>query len=123
MARTPLVGKLQALYRDFADAERSGKTVEQVQEERRRDWTRRDFIKAAGATVGAAAFSGPIAAFAGQAPPRIAIVGGGIAGLNAALTLHDAGYGSTVSEASNRGCGRMASETPSRNGQVREHFG
>ena len=123
MARTPLLGKLQGLYRDFEEADRSGKPVEQVQEERRRAWTRRDFMKAAGATVGAAAFGGPITAFAGQGPPRIAIVGGGIAGLNAALTLHDAGYASTVYEASNRVGGRMHSDTTSWNGQVSEHCG
>src|SRR5207302_6256558 len=123
MARTPLLGKLQGLYRDFEEADRSGKPVEQVQEERRRAWTRRDFMKAAGATVGAAAFGGPITAFAGQGPPRIAIVGGGIAGLNAALTLHDAGYASTVYEASNRVGGRMYSDTTSWNGQVSEHCG
>ena len=80
-------------------------------------------MKAAGATVGAAAFGGPITAFASQGPPRIAIVGGGIAGLNAALTLHDAGYASTVYEASNRVGGRMHSDTTSWNGQVSEHCG
>ncbi|TMD12634.1 MAG: FAD-dependent oxidoreductase [Chloroflexi bacterium] len=61
-------------------------------------------------------------AFAGQ--PRIAIVGGGIAGLNAALTLSDAGYTSTVYEASSRVGGRMHSDTTSwANGQVSEHCG
>jgi monoamine oxidase len=132
MARTPLLGKLQALYRDFAEAERSGRPVERVQEERRRSWTRRDFIKATGATVGAAAFTGPIAAFAASPPPRIAIVGGGIAGLNAALTLLDAGFASTIYEASNRVGGRMHSDSPLTNpggtstwanDQVSEHCG
>jgi monoamine oxidase len=139
MARTPLLRKLQALYWDFAEAERTGKPVERIQDERRkRTWTRRDFIKATGATMGAAAFSGPIAAFAGGPPPRsgpaprIAIVGGGIAGLNAALTLQDAGYASTVYEASNRVGGRMHSDSPLTNpngtsswanGQVSEHCG
>lgn len=132
MARTPLLRKLQALYQDFAEAERSGRPVEQVQHERRRGtWTRRDFMKATGATVGAAAFSGPIAGFAAQ-PPRIAIIGGGIAGLNAALTLFDAGYSSTVYEASDRVGGRMHSDSPLtnpggastwENGQVSEHCG
>jgi monoamine oxidase len=130
MARTPLLRRLQALYSDFAEAARSGKPVEQIQDERRlRDWTRRDFMKATGATVAAAAFSGPIAAVA-AAPrpsgpaPRIAIVGGGIAGLNAALTLQDAGYASTVYEASNRWGGRMHSDTTSwANGQTSEHCG
>ena len=137
MARTPLLRTFQTLYQDFAEAERSGKPVEQVQEERRqRAWTRRDFIKATGATVGAAAFSGPVAAFAAPGrsgtAPRIAIIGGGIAGLNAALTLHDAGYASTVYEASSRVGGRMHSDSPLTNpngasswanGQVSEHCG
>jgi monoamine oxidase len=123
MARTPLLSKLQALYQDFEEADRSGKPVEEIQAERRAAWTRRDFIKAAGATMGAAAFSGPIAAFA-AAPPRIAIVGGGIAGLNAALTLQDAGIASTVYESSDRVGGRMHSDTTSwAHGQTSEHCG
>ena len=44
------------------------------------------------------------------AQPRIAIVGAGIAGLTAALHLHDAGYPATVYESSNRIGGRMHSE-------------
>ena len=43
--------------------------------------------------------------------PRIVIIGAGIAGLNAALTLQDAGVASTVYEASNRIGGRMFSAT------------
>ena len=44
--------------------------------------------------------------------PRIAIVGGGIAGLSAALTLADAGLASTVYESSSRLGGRMHSDSP-----------
>jgi monoamine oxidase len=44
---------------------------------------------------------------------RIAIVGAGIAGLHAALTLHDAGLSCRVYEASNRIGGRMHSDTTS----------
>src|SRR5258708_3122751 len=65
----------------------------------------------------------PARVFAATAP-RIAIVGGGIAGLNAALTLQDAGYSSTIYEASGRVGGRMHSDTSSWvNGQVSEHCG
>jgi monoamine oxidase len=42
--------------------------------------------------------------------PRIAIVGAGIAGLNAALTLQDAGLSASVYEASDRIGGRMHSD-------------
>src|SRR6266853_5494991 len=42
---------------------------------------------------------------------RIAIIGAGIAGLNAALTLQDAGLACSIYEASNRIGGRMHSDT------------
>ncbi len=56
--------------------------------------------------------------------PRIAIVGAGIAGLSAALTLADAGIASTVYEASERVGGRMFSNTTYFDqGQVFEWYG
>src|SRR2546428_5318317 len=124
MARTPLLGKFQRLFEDFDEAERSGRTVEAVREERHTlSLTRRDFLKVTGATVGAAALSGALGAWASQAP-RIAIIGGGISGLNAALTLQDAGVASTVYEASGRVGGRMHSDTTSwLNAQTSEHCG
>jgi monoamine oxidase len=124
MARTPLLSRFQQLFDDFEEAERSGRSVEAVQQERRRQgMSRRDFLKASGATVGALALSGPIGKMVPQSP-RIAIIGGGIAGLNAALTLQDAGITSTVYEASSRVGGRMHSDTTSwLNGQTSEHCG
>jgi monoamine oxidase len=124
MARTRLFQKFQRLVSDFEEAERSGRSVEAVQQERRHSGlTRRDFLKVSGATVGAAAFAGSLPAFAASAP-RIAIIGAGIAGLNAALTLHDAGIRSTVYEASDRVGGRMHSDTTSwLNGQTSEDCG
>ena len=124
MARTPLLSKFLRLVDDFEEAERSGRSVEAVQEERRKlSLSRRDFLKVTGATLGAAAFGGALGAFAAQTP-RIAIIGGGISGLNAALTLQDAGIASTVYEASGRVGGRMHSDTTSwLNGQVSEHCG
>src|SRR5712691_1332675 len=129
MPRTPLLRTFQSLFEDFDEAERSGRTVQAVQEERRQmRLTRRDFLKATGATVGAAALGGPLSALAaaaqGATTSRIAIIGGGIAGLNAALTLQDAGIASTVYEASDRVGGRMHSDTTSwLNGQTSEHCG
>jgi len=56
--------------------------------------------------------------------PRIAIVGAGIAGLNAALALQDAGLACDVYEASNRIGGRMHSDaTTWADGQVSEWCG
>src|SRR5207249_1329196 len=119
MARSPLLSRFQTLFADFEEAERSGRSVAEIREERRSmRFTRRDFLKVAGAAVGAAALSGPAAALAATATRgsvtqgAIAIIGGGIAGLNAALTLQDAGIASTVYEASNRVGGRMHSDSP-----------
>ena len=129
MARSPLLRRFQSLAEDFREAERSGRPVAEVRRERRNGGlSRRDFLKVAGVAAGAAALS-PAAAFARATKPasgqgRIAIVGGGIAGLNAALTLQDAGISSTVYEASNRVGGRMHSDTTSwLNGQTSEHCG
>jgi monoamine oxidase len=128
MARTPLLTRFQELFDDFDEAERTGRTVESVQQERRQmRISRRDFLKVGGAVVGVAAVSGPMAAWAAVnkgRQGRIAIIGGGIAGLNAALTLQDAGIASTVFEASGRVGGRMHSDSTSwLNGQTSEDCG
>src|SRR4029077_12637863 len=89
------------------------------------EYSRREFLKRAGVTGAAVAVAGPVAfsrpANAATAP-SIAIVGGGIAGLNAALTLADKGVPFTIYEASpDRIGGRMHSDTGYfSNGQVAE---
>jgi monoamine oxidase len=74
--------------------------------------SRREFVKRTG-LVGAAVAIAP-AALARPAraatAPRIAIIGGGIAGLTAALTLQDKGVSADVYESSNRLGGRMHSD-------------
>src|SRR5216684_3418934 len=124
MARTPLLSKFQRLFKDFSEAEVTGREVGDIQQERlHRGPTRREVLKVGGAALAAATVLGPARLF-GASAPRIAIVGGGIAGLNAALSLQDAGYGSTIYEASSRVGGRMHSDTTSwANGQVSEHCG
>jgi monoamine oxidase len=108
MPRTPLLRALSELAQDHRDADRLGITPEQAR------ISRRDFIKrssAVGATVVGGSILLPRVARAATAS-RIAIIGGGISGLNAALTLADKGVSSTVFEASSRLGGRMHSDSP-----------
>ncbi|MES2683742.1 MAG: FAD-dependent oxidoreductase [Pseudomonadota bacterium] len=107
MARTPLFAQLQRHFRIAAAAEQMGLTPELYLDQRARNpgITRRQAI----AGIGAAATMTAMPGWAGKKAPRIAIVGAGMAGLNCALTLHDAGIASTVYEASSRVGGRMFS--------------
>jgi monoamine oxidase len=103
MARTPLLRALQRLAREHTHAKQLGITPAELRErEDERPFSRSEFLKRSGAAGAAVAVAGP-AAFARSASaaggPRIAIVGGGIAGLTAALTLQDKGIASTVYEA------------------------
>src|SRR5580700_20439 len=138
-ARTPLLRVLQGISRDYAAADRAGCTVQEVQAERREarrkeGLTRREILKAGalGATsaaVGSAVLLRQSLPAAAATTPRIAIIGAGIAGLDAALTLQDgtnkvAPYASTIFEAQNYIGGRMHSDTTSwSNGQVSEWWG
>ena len=118
MARTALLKAIQRLAEEHRSADRLGIAPAELRERRARGaLSRREFLKRAG-VAGAAVAAGPLA-FARAAsahspgPARIAIVGGGIAGLTAALTLADAGVSSTVYEASpDRIGGRMHSDSP-----------
>jgi monoamine oxidase len=113
MARTPLMRALQALARDHREASALGIDVEELQDRR---ISRREFVKrtgAAGAAVavgGSFALGGSAQAAKGGTNARIAIVGGGIAGLAAALTLQDKGVYADVYESSHRVGGRMHSD-------------
>jgi monoamine oxidase len=128
MARTPLLRALEHLAREHDDAERAGITTAELRERRaeaaytRRELLRRGGAVAVGTVVGPAFFSRTARA---AAPARVAIVGAGIAGLNAALTLQDKGITSTVYETSDRLGGRMHSDRSGywANGQVSEFCG
>jgi monoamine oxidase len=84
MARTPLASRIEAIVA--------------------RDVTRRQFLGAAGAATVAAATWSPRAWGAGS--PRVAIVGGGLAGLTAAYRLGQAGIVADVYDANDRFGGR-----------------
>ena len=112
MPRTTLFSTLLRVARDHAEAQRRGIAVDALREERARDRvSRRAFLAAAGAA--AATLAMPRLARAG-ASPRVAIVGGGVSGLAAALTLADAKFTPdiTVYESTNRIGGRMFSNSP-----------
>src|SRR3989442_13330807 len=120
MARSPLLSRFQTLFADFEEAERSGRSVAEIREERRSmRFTRRDFLKVAGAAVGAAALSGPAAALAATATRgsvtqgAIAIIGGGIAGFNAPPAPPDGAPPPPLYQAATRGRGPVPPRTTS----------
>lgn len=71
--------------------------------------TRREMLKASGLALGGLMFSGRSAFARATTTPRIGIVGAGIAGLTAALTLQDNGLPCSIYESSGRLGGRMHS--------------
>ena len=131
MARTPLLRLLERLAREHDEAERLGIPAAEVRERRAEGvYSRRGFLKRGAATgVGVGLVGSAVLARSGRAAggstARIAIVGAGIAGLNAALTLQGKGLASTVYEASGSVGGRMHSDRSGywANGQVSEFCG
>ena len=94
MARTPLARLLQQ-----ATAEVAASNARHV--------SRRDALKLGGALgLAAAAAAVPVPARAATSSRRIAVVGGGLAGLACAYQLKQAGQSATVYEASDRVGGR-----------------
>lgn len=119
MARTPILRSLVQLVALHAEAERRGvapatlrKQQRDVDGRRQGDVSRRDFLAGTAAAGAALALGGGLlpSSVRAAATPRIGIVGGGISGLSAALTLADAGLASTVFEAAPRVGGRMHSD-------------
>ena len=114
MARTSLMRALQRLAWEHRAASQLGIAVEELRErEQMPGVPRREFLKGAGAAATVAAVAGPLALARparAAAAPRIAIVGGGIAGLAAALTLQDKGFYADVYESAARVGGRMHSD-------------
>lgn len=121
MAKTPLLRSIQKLAAENHAARNLGMPVDQYREAlagineksgaRGTGITRRRFLN-----IGAAGTAGTLIAWklANRARaaerPRIAIIGGGLAGLTAALTLADNGYIANVYEAMDRVGGRLLSD-------------
>jgi monoamine oxidase len=121
MARTPLANILASITRGIS-----------AEEGQPAGPSRRTVLRGAAATAATAAAATSGLATAGRAaaapapspaPPRIIIVGAGLAGLSAAYQLKNAGYRSTVIEASDRVGGRCWSIRDFADGQIAEHGG
>ncbi|MCC7539978.1 MAG: FAD-dependent oxidoreductase [Deltaproteobacteria bacterium] len=122
MARTPLLRYLTGLVSETTAARRAGVDLDELRE--RNTTSRREFLEGAtlalvGTTMACSddrTWSGVVSSTL-RSERRVAIVGGGMAGLTAALTLADAGFASTIYEASpGRVGGRMMSDRPERPG-------
>src|SRR5436305_1927332 len=131
MPRTPLLRALRRLADEHRAAGQLGIPPAELRGQRAEaaaSYSRGELLKrGAVASAGVVAGSAFLAERAKSATaPRIAIVGGGIAGLNAALTLADKGVPATIYEASTtRIGGRMHSNTSGfwNDGQVTEWCG
>ena len=110
MSRSHLLAELRSVLRASIAARNHGLPLAEVLRSEHARPTRRQLIGAFGLAAGAALSTrGSFARGATQ--PRVAIVGGGIAGLHAALTLLDAGIVSTIYEAGGVVGGRIHSNT------------
>ncbi len=124
MARTPLAGMLEEAAAVVDESLKRDLPTEVVTRERisRRELLRRAAVVGVAGTA-ALAFERPTALRAATAP-RIAIVGAGLAGLTCAYRLQQAGYASTVYEASDRVGGRCWTiRDVFDKGQLAEHGG
>ena len=122
MSRSPLFQSLRRAFRVAAVASRERPGTPSVDELFEMTLSRRRFLGASAATAAAVAAGcaradtpPPPAATAtppaGAQSPRIAIVGAGMAGLNAAYKLQQAGLTATIFEGANRTGGRMFTAT------------
>jgi monoamine oxidase len=119
MSRTPLFRTLRRLAQAAHAARRADLPADEILDAAyaRRCLTRRDFLHASAAALGAAAVTPVLGAGAGcgggggggggRDAPKIAIVGAGMAGLHCAYRLKQAGLVARVFEASSRPGGRM----------------
>jgi monoamine oxidase len=113
MAQSPLANALRlARLANRSDTPPADELVEMQRESARpgarASWTRRRFLKTSGAATLALAGGGLLTSCARtKGAPRIAVIGAGLAGLNAAYTLKKLGHRAEVYEAAKRMGGRI----------------
>ena len=121
MSRTPLVESLRRAFRLAALEARRGPNTPPLDELIEMAYSRRQFLRTSALASAAALAAGcqqppaqapgattaPPASPRGPQTPRIAIVGAGVAGLNTAYKLQQAGLTAKIFEGSNRTGGRM----------------
>lgn len=117
--KTPLLGAFRKALSLALVANKTSMSAQEVVERAEASaLTRRQFIENTGKTVLLSAFSGLITEGVSQSfstslfsknPPRIAIIGAGLAGLTALDTFKKAGFNATIYEASGRTSGRILS--------------
>ncbi len=109
MAHSPLLQRLLSLKKLANSSDKKNIPVQEYAEQQL--FSRRNFIKIGSQASLAAAVAGCSKSGDDYHPPKsnpsIAIIGAGIAGLNAAYTLKKAGVASTIYEASKRAGGRI----------------
>ncbi len=110
MARTPLFGRIRSLIRAAQAERRTGIAATEIIA-----MPRRRFMQAAGGVLAATAFGAAGCASTpeigrGKVGRRVAVIGGGIAGLNCAYQLKKKGVYAEVFEASDRTGGRIFSK-------------
>jgi len=101
VARTELTGLLRRIHNAYRESRRSGVPADEIFESRADTQSRRTFIAqavAATTTLGAVIGAWPMRVAAKDAP-RVAIVGGGLAGVTCAYRLMQAGVASQIYEA------------------------
>ena len=105
-ARTPVFAALRRVLRAACAAPREPVPAHE-RAERLAALPRREFIKRSAAGAAMLSLGAPLLASCTRGRPRVAIVGAGIAGLNAAYILKKAGVLATVYDASDRVGGRI----------------
>ena len=106
VARTPLFAAVHRALRAACTTQSEVQPTAE-QPEPREKYPRREFMKRAAAGSVLLSLGAPLLASCASNAPRVAIVGAGLAGLNAAYVLKKAGVSAAVYDASNRAGGRI----------------